>query len=596
MKKIYKFIYLFIAVIAISFSIENEKTSAYTGGLLNGKTLTYYNSSLVAQDTTTLLTDNNESTSAYVRYNTSTSKYLGYRFAQPQVISYVRYKGQPGVELYYREFGSNTEKIFKPDGAYQYLNPTDGSNIMGTALNNIEWIYLRSVDGNNKTVFEFDVFPFVDNTAPMNVTNLSISNITHDSFTATWTKPSDIDLYGYKCYIGNKLVATINSANTTNYTFTGQQPFTQYELKITAFDNGGNESSGVSTIVKTNEAPDTIPPLNVTNLKATATFNSVFLSWTNPPDTDFAKVKIYEDGVYKKSVTVSEDSNSSFENLDDDKEYTYKVTSVDFTGNESTGSTIVVKTLKRPPLKNIKNLNKIVNYKKVVLTWDNPTDEDPYFQFVRIYRKDVQQSSFFRSLFSLGFSRVYAAEDEYDPIFETNGTYWSDLTVKPESDYGYKLTSVNLYNQESTGVTTEVTTPEEPIPVIEGAKFEQVNGNLVVSWDSPTTGTIKIFVGGDLYKTVQANLKTYTIPKDNLKYNNFGDPDVKIQPIGVYGAEGKYVQNTVKLRIPFSAADLFTSSNNLIWLIAPFVLLALSFILVPKLRKLISKSVNNGGS
>jgi hypothetical protein len=49
------------------------------------------------------------------------------------------------------------------------------------------------------------------------------------------------------------------------------------------------------------------------------------------------------------------------------------------------------------------------------------------------------------------------------------------------------------------------------------------------------------------------------------------------------------------MNLPFSAKDLVESGNGLLWLVGPFILLALAFLLVPKFRELIFAAFRGKG-
>jgi hypothetical protein len=478
-------------------------------------------------------------------------------------------------------FGSSNNLLYSYTTAgVNYASLPDISGVRKIVVSNP---YTNTANGVQATVYAIGA----DTTPPGNVTNLKSTNVSDTNFDVSWTVPLDSDLDKFKVYLNGTLKNTVMKTTNT-YSFSSLISNTSYVVKVTSLDTVGNESTGSTITVKTNIPPDVTAPSNVTNLTATPTFKSVSLSWTNPPETDFARVKIYEDGVYQQSVTAAEGNTAFFDNLTPETDYSFKVTSVDTTGNESSGSVIDVTTLPSPEIKKIKNLEATPKFDRVKLSWELPDSE--YFHHVNIYRKVVEDKSFFQSLFSMGVMEVSAAitEDGYKPMFETNGTYWTDLTVDPETKYEYKLTSENVDGRESEeGVVVQVSTLEEPKPVLKDAQFQHAtNGDYVIGWSEPTTGNVKIKVGGKDYKTVPANLKTYTIPKTDLAYTTIGDPDVTIQPVTARGTEGDSISNP-KSNLPFSVKDLIESGNGLLWLISPFILLALAFLLVPKLRNLI---------
>jgi hypothetical protein len=559
-------------------------------GLLDGKSLV--SSTNYGETGTSNMsgTDNNESTNVEIG-NTGGNDTLYYTFASPVDLTSFKIKIQNGfpmkVNYYDKDKNIIATKDFNLPSWVFTKYSLSASNVYGVAI----------INPNNAAlnVYEFDV-EGSSATFKTDLTNVDITGITKTDAIVSWSAPtgySGVTLSGYKIYVDNVLKHTA-SPSSSSYSLTGLTADTSYTVKVVVSYSDGTETTGITKVFNTLVPEDETAPANVTNLVATPTFNSINLSWTNPTDQDFAKVNVYEDGIYKKSVTATEGSSANFSNLDPDTTYSFKVTSVDFTGNESSGAVIEVKTLPLPEVKKIKDLEATSKFDRVKLSWTLPESE--YFHHVNIYRKVVEEESFFESLFSLGEIKVYAAEEEYKPMFETNGTYWTDLTVEPETKYEYKLTSENVDGRESTeAAVIQVETPEEPKPVLKGAEFQaETNGDYVVKWAEPTTGNIKIKVGGKDYKTVPANLKTYTIPKTDLAYTTVGDPDVTISPVTERGTEGEAVSSP-KMNLPFSAKDLVESGNGLLWLVGPFILLALAFLLVPKFRELILAAFRGKG-
>ncbi len=79
--------------------------------------------------------------------------------------------------------------------------------------------------------------------------------ITVEGVTLSWTKPDDIRVIGYNIYCGvsgtefkTTPYTTIDTADTTSYTFTGLENGVEYSFAATSFDADGNESDFSETI------------------------------------------------------------------------------------------------------------------------------------------------------------------------------------------------------------------------------------------------------------------------------------------------------------------------------------------------------------
>lgn len=234
-------------------------------------------------------------------------------------------------------------------------------------------------------------------------------------------------------------------------------------------------------------------------------------------------------------------------------------------GNNEVISHIVFKIPTPVDHTEISNVLSTVTDKSFSMTW-NPPKDNPNFIQTNIYKNGT---------------KIANVAKEID--------VWKDDDVLPNTSYTYKLTAVYDDGFETSGVNITDTTNAEPPPKIEGGSYEkEENGDYTITWEKPTTGEIKVYVGGGLYKTIPANQKSITIPKNDLKYNVFGEPDVKLQPVSESGLEGEEESPQLEsIKSPFTVNDLIETGNGLLWYVGPLLLLGLSFLLFPKLRNLV---------
>jgi len=325
---------------------------------------------------------------------------------------------------------------------------------------------------------------------------------------------------------------------------------------------------------------------NITNVQHTETTTGIKFSWTNPANGTFqySGLNIYKDGDLITKLDPTK-NNYEFTDLKPLTSYTFDFEALYSDGGKSNKKTVTVTTKDLPPpVKPITDLTAKADYNRVDLSWNLPDTSN--FKKVNIYRDTVEKETAFSSFFG---SKVYAAAQT--KIFETNGTYFNDLTVKPNTEYEYTLTTTGTDGTESEGISTKVTTPPEPPPTMEGGNLTQEpNGDYTYTWTSPTTGKVKVIVGGQEYKIVPASDQKITIPKEQMKYTVFGTPDISIVPISDNGTVGEVEKPSKPFEnssLPFGVNDLLGSSTSLLWILSPFVLLALVFLLVPKLRRLL---------
>ncbi|MEF7566331.1 hypothetical protein V4V35_25410 [Bacillus infantis] len=306
-----------------------------------------------------------------------------------------------------------------------------------------------------------------------------------------------------------------------------------------------------------------------TKLQGTPTEKSVSLTWEKAADNPYyIKTNIYRDGVLIGESTSVMFEDSSVKAVTN---YTYKITAVYSDGTETNGISLSLKTKPIPVnYEEVSNLQGEANYKSVNLTWENPVG-NIYFSKVNVYREGLLVGS-------------------------TEGSSFEDTNAKEGTEYRYLIKAVYTDGKETIGSTIILKTKIDVPPKIEGGGFEgQPNGDYLVKWDEPTTGKIIVYVGGSKYAEVDASAKQFVIPGPDVKYTPFGDPDIKLQPVSESGKPGEMEEapKPQQPTNPLSTKDLVETGNGLLWYVAPLLLLALSFLLVPKLRALIVNSFRN---
>lgn len=329
---------------------------------------------------------------------------------------------------------------------------------------------------------------------------------------------------------------------------------------------------------------------SVTSVSERHDFDSVTLSWVNPSPASFDGVIIKKNGV---KIADLDNQKSSFivSDLTASTKYDFEIITKYPDGSMSEPIIISATTDTPVPAEDIKNLKATADYNRVDLSWNLPASEN--FKHVNIYRYEVQQTALIDKILMIKTASAAATGKK---IFETNGTYFNDLTVNPETTYQYTLTTTSTDLIESVGVSKTVTTPKKPKPEIGGGEFEKdpATGSYIYRWTEPTTGKVKVMVGGKLYTTVNASNKVVVIPAKDMKFKGLDEPDVYLIPVSEDGEEGTPVKPPAvgggtggmldDVDLPFNAGELLGTGTGLFWLIGPFVLLALAFLLVPKLR------------
>lgn len=344
----------------------------------------------------------------------------------------------------------------------------------------------------------------------------------------------------------------------------------------------------IDTLYTFKTLPDTTPPADVTELKAVQTGESIKLTYTLPTDKDFSHVNIYRKGSLVKANHKEDsflDENPVLNSVNE-----YKVVAVDERDNKSKGQSVSIKHF-GTSVSNVKAT--AADFTTVTLSWNNPAHKD--FENVTIYRKSQNQNLLRRIV------NFFSADDGYEPLFETNGTIFKDRTVAAETSYSYKLTTT-INEVETQGVVVNITTPKTS--VVGGESTVNANKDYTFSWTAPTTGKVKVMVGGTLYKTVDAADKKVTIESSAMKYDFSGAPQVTLVPVDESGNEGIATkppgtsgsggnigtEGQVKLPSEVSASNTLMLAVQLLGIVGGFILLGLVFALMPKLIRLIKEA------
>ncbi|WP_226086872.1 fibronectin type III domain-containing protein [Mesobacillus sp. S13] len=194
-----------------------------------------------------------------------------------------------------------------------------------------------------------------------------VSNInatqTSSTITLTWTNPSDNKFKSIKVYRNGEPAPIAENITSSQFEDTGLLPDTKYIYYIVEVNNQGDNLGTAIFEVSTNpeqdsEQPqseakpteaeanptepeqDTQSPGEVIGPSGSETGNSgnVELSWTPPSDSDFSHVRIYRD----EELVADNVKSNNYSDQVSEKNHSYKITTVDTSGNESPGVPIEV--------------------------------------------------------------------------------------------------------------------------------------------------------------------------------------------------------------------------------------------------------------
>jgi len=235
-----------------------------------------------------------------------------------------------------------------------------------------------------KTV-NMQVNPAPDIIPPVTVTNLNEYSVANDSISWNWTNPTDSDFSKVMVYLDG-----VFQANTSNnyYVASGLQANTSYTLSTVTVDTNGNiNTSWVNDSAKTLEnLGDIIPPGPVENFAFIGKDDSsIYWTWTNPSDPDFAYAVVYLNGQWKTNTT-SRDYLAM--GLISGTPYTISVMTVDTSGNINTDAVndtrVTNGVAPTTPPASVTGLGETqVTNESIRWDWVNPVDSD--FAYVVVF-------------------------------------------------------------------------------------------------------------------------------------------------------------------------------------------------------------------
>ncbi|MFH0973064.1 MAG: fibronectin type III domain-containing protein [Patescibacteria group bacterium] len=182
------------------------------------------------------------------------------------------------------------------------------------------------------------------------ITKIEIRDITINSAVIYWeTDEFSTSAIDYGLTLNYELGSIVDQTNSLftvhKIILENLKPNTIYYFRIRSMDNSGNKVISENLNFSTLAVQDKTSPVNISELYAKPGDKEIFLSWINPDDIDFAKVRI-ERSLEKFPINlgdgelVYEGKETSYldKNLINNTQYYYTAWSYDNTGNFSSGA------------------------------------------------------------------------------------------------------------------------------------------------------------------------------------------------------------------------------------------------------------------
>lgn len=204
-------------------------------------------------------------------------------------------------------------------------------------------------------------------TAPSRPTGLTTIP-TETTVDFSWTASTgSVGVKGYNLYLNGIFESFVE---TTQFTFTALQPYTQYQIEIEAVATDDTASEKASVAVRTTDETAPTAPLNLTG---TTTPYTMTLSWNAATDNvAVTEYHIYLNGERQKRVYTT---GYTLTGLDADTEYLVEVEARDAAGNRSTKAGITLRTQDLSTNLSGAEENTLISFSDGIISVENPGED-----------------------------------------------------------------------------------------------------------------------------------------------------------------------------------------------------------------------------
>jgi chitodextrinase len=277
-------------------------------------------------------------------YGHAWSLYHAYITQQdPTMTSYLRFRGLENNPKLNTSHAWNVTEMIAED----YRQLLGSTTAQASQQENTEIPYAKDVPGLKE--FLRDTYTKSPSGGTATAINLSGAASGSNSVQLNWTVTGTSPIAQYEIYRNNIKVGFVN-APTTTYFDTLLTPNTSYSYFVKAKYTNGELSGASNTLSLVTPQADTSAPSAPSNLRTTSiTSSNIGLAWN--ASTDNISVSNYR--VYRldrsKRVLISTLPGTTYNvtGLARNKSYTFIVTAIDSSGNESQPAQLTAKTLSR---------------------------------------------------------------------------------------------------------------------------------------------------------------------------------------------------------------------------------------------------------
>jgi hypothetical protein len=441
---------------------------------------------------------------------------------------------------------------------------TNSYNVTGLTIGLNYTFIVRAVDGTSNESEASDPLSITtkDSTPPAQPVNLSAQ--TGDrTVNLSWDPNTEPDINGYKIYNGAAYLITVPK---NQYMF-GLNELTNggsYTFKVVAVDITGNESVPATITAIPN---DRTPPGKPVNLTAAVGNSGVSLFWSANPEPDLKGYYIYRNGT-RLSLPVTKDIYRQISGLTNGTEYSFEVSAVDNSGNESPRS-LIFKATPDPtadttPPGTPTGITASANKRDITASWETNADPDLVGYFV--YLDGVRAT--------------------YAPISANTFTI---SNLEKGKTYSVSVSSIDTSGNESPR-SSPVSVSIANVPAPTGLKARHAEaGGIDLTWTNTDPAPDKYLIYRNGLKIAESTSPQYNDTTAEIERNYIYMVSGYREEVESERASASitYTKNPIgfeETNTTITALDLIKGASGYLLLFSGFILLVLAMMFGPQIQ------------
>ena len=249
----------------------------------------------------------------------------------------------------------------------------------------------------------------------------------------------------------------IAGATSLTYTLADTDEGKAIKVEVSFTDDSGNDESLTSVATDAVAAAEpSEPPTKPRRLSATASHDSVTLTWDDPGDDSITGYVIlrrlrYDDPSGHFDELVADTGTAATTYADNtvaaNTDYTYRIKAINGAGTSERSRWFHIETPAPPVPDKPRGLEATASHGQVILTWDDPQDDSiTGYVILRRHRYDDPSGHF----------------DELVADTGTAATTYTDDTVEASTHYTYRIKAINEYGVSERSRWFHIDTPAVP--------------------------------------------------------------------------------------------------------------------------------------